>query len=70
MVCDQKPRGESNPAHFVAGPAECPAAAEIPPQTLAPRKTAAERLPRKRLVLFRDNQPAKLMQKIHRLTDN
>jgi hypothetical protein len=33
-------------------------------------KWPPERLPRQRLVLFRDNRPAKLMQKIHRLTDN
>jgi hypothetical protein len=66
---DQKPRGESNPAHFASG-SNARLVENTCPQTLGARKTAAERPPRQRLVLFRDNRPAKLMQKIHTLTDN
>jgi hypothetical protein len=51
-------------------PTECHLAENACRKPFAPRKTATGRLPRQRLVLFRYNLAAKLMQKIHTLTDN
>jgi hypothetical protein len=41
-----------------------------PADIVTARKRQLERPARPRLVLFRHNRPPKLMQKIHRLTDN
>jgi hypothetical protein len=50
--------------------AECPLRGKYLPQTPSWLANAAGAPARRRPVLFRYNRPAKLMQKIHRLTDN
>jgi hypothetical protein len=67
---DQKPRGESNPAHFVPERRMPAAWKNTSRNTVTARKRQPGRLRGRAFVLFRYNPPAKLMQKIHRLTDN
>jgi len=58
---DQSPRGESNPAHF-SSPQDRPERARLFKRQPHTRRGAA--------VLFRDKAAQRLMQKVHRLTDN
>ena len=65
-VAEQNTRDESNPAHFSVKPVR-----QNAPLGIIRSLQNIPRMPfRRASVLFRYSRPAKLMQKIHRLTDN